>query len=105
MVVNKKFGLQLNSGVATDMFIRNTLTDKSGQLSSFSESAGSDSPYSTFSWSALGGTELSYKVGTQYRISVTPGFRYALSPMLKSNAEATNPFMWELGFRFRYILK
>jgi len=54
MVVNRKFGLQLNSGVATDMFIRNTLTDKSGQLSTFSESAGSDSPYNTFSWSAIG---------------------------------------------------
>ncbi len=105
MFVNRKFGLQLNSGVATDMFIRNTLTDKSGQLSSFSESAGSDSPYNTFSWAAIGGTELSYKVGSQYRISVTPGFRYALTPMLKSSAENTSPFMWDLGFRFRYILK
>lgn len=105
MVVNRKFGLQLNSGVATDMFIRNTLTDKSGQLSTFSESAGSDSPYNTFSWSAIGGTELSYKIGSQYRVSLTPGFRYALSPMLKSNSENTNPFMWDMGFRFRYILK
>lgn len=105
MFVNRKFGLQLNSGVATDMFIRNTLTDKSGQLSSFSESAGSDSPYNTFSWTAIGGTELSYKIGSQYRISVTPGFRYALTPMLKSSTESASPFMWDMGFRFRYILK
>lgn len=105
ILVNRKIGLQLNSGVATDMFIRNTLTDKSGQLHTFSESAGSDSPYNTFSWSAIGGTELSYKIGSQYRVSLTPGFRYALSPMLKSNSENTNPFMWDMGFRFRYILK
>lgn len=105
MFINRKFGLQLNSGVATDMFIRNTLTDKSGQLSSFSESAGSDSPYNTFSWTAIGGTELSYKIGSQYRISVTPGFRYALTPMLKSSTESASPFMWDMGFRFRYILK
>lgn len=105
MFVNRKFGLQLNSGVATDMFIRNTLTDKSGQLSSFSESAGSDSPYNTFSWTAIGGTELSYKIGSQYRISVTPGFRYALTPMLKSSTESASSFMWDMGFRFRYILK
>jgi len=105
MIINRRFGLQLNSGVATDMFIRNTLTDKSGQLNTFSESAGSNSPYNTFSWSALGGTELSYKIGTQYRVSLAPGFRYALTPMLKSTAENTNPIMWDLGFRFRYILK
>lgn len=105
MFVNRKFGLQLNSGVATDMFIRNTLTDKSGQLNTFSESAGSDSPYNTFSWTAIGGTELSYKIGSQYRISVTPGFRYALTPMLKSSTESASPFMWDMGFRFRYILK
>lgn len=105
MIINRRFGLQLNSGVATDMFIRNTLTDKSGQLNTFSESAGSDSPYNTFSWSALGGTELSYKIGTQYRVSIAPGFRYALTPILKSNAENEQPIMWDLGFRFRYILK
>lgn len=105
MFVNRKFGLQLNSGVATDMFIRNTLTDRSGQLNTFSESAGSDSPYNTFSWTAIGGTELSYKIGSQYRISVTPGFRYALTPMLKSSTESASPFMWDMGFRFRYILK
>lgn len=105
MFINRKFGLQLNSGLATDMFIRNTLTDKSGQLNSFSESAGTDSPYNTFSWTAIGGTELSYKIGSQYRISVTPGFRYALTPMLKSSTENASPFMWDMGFRFRYILK
>ncbi|MBX2916259.1 MAG: outer membrane beta-barrel protein [Cyclobacteriaceae bacterium] len=105
MVVNRKFGLQLNSGVATDMFVRNTLTDKSGQLDSFSESAGTDSPYNTFSWSALAGTEFSYKIGSQYRVSVAPGLRYALSPMLKTNTESTTPVMWDMGFRFRYIFK
>lgn len=105
LLINRKFGLQLNSGIATDMFIRNTLTDKSGQLNSFSESAGSDSPYNSFSWSALGGTELSYKIGRQYRVSVAPGFRYALTPLLKAGSENTNPFMWDLGFRFRYIMR
>ncbi|MBX2896193.1 MAG: hypothetical protein KF763_12165 [Cyclobacteriaceae bacterium] len=104
MLVNRKFGLQLNSGVATDMFVRNTLTDKSGQLDSFSESAGTDSPYNTFSWSALAGTEFSYKIGSQYRISVAPGLRYALTPMLKTSTDTT-PVMWDMGFRFRYIFK
>jgi hypothetical protein len=105
VIINRKFGLQLNSGVATDMFIRNTLTDKSGQLDTFSESAGSNSPYNAFSWSALGGTELSYKIGKQYRVSVSPGFRYAIKPLAKENVQNLNPVMWDLGFRFRYILK
>ncbi|MCW5911177.1 MAG: outer membrane beta-barrel protein [Cyclobacteriaceae bacterium] len=102
MLVNRKFGLQVNSGVATDMFIQNTLSDKSGGLKPYSESAGSESPYNTFSWAALAGTEFSYKIGRQYRVSLAPGLRYTLTPMMKSDQRST-PLMWDMGFRFRYI--
>lgn len=104
LVVNRKAGVQINSGLATDIFLRNTLTDKSGQLDSYSEGAGNDSPYRTVSWSALMGTELSYRLGSQYRVALVPGLRYSLSPVLKSDAAST-PLVWDLGFRFRYIFK
>lgn len=104
LVVNRKAGVQINSGLATDIFLRNTLTDKSGQLDSYSEGAGNDSPYRTVSWSALMGTELSYRLGSQYRVALVPGLRYSLSPVLKSDAAST-PLVWDLGFRFRYIFR
>jgi len=105
LLIDRKVGLQLNSGLATDIFLQNTLTDKSGQLDKYSEGAGTDSPYNTFSLSGLLGSELSYKIGTQYRLSVAPGLRYSMSSVLKSESGTANPLVWDLGFRFRYIFK
>jgi hypothetical protein len=105
LIINRKVGLQINSGIATDIFLQNTLTDKSGQLNRFTESAGSDSPYKSVSWSAIMGSELSYKIGDQYRVSLVPGLRYSMSPVLKTNSTTSNPMVWDLGFRVRYIFK
>jgi hypothetical protein len=105
LLVDRKIGLQLNSGLSTDFFMQNTLTDKSGQMASFSSSAGNDSPYRLISWSGLVGTELSYKIATHYRVSIAPGLRYSLNSVLKSDAVSTNPLVWDVGFRFRYIFK
>jgi len=105
LLVDRKLGLQLNSGLSTDFFMQNTLTDKSGQMASFSSSAGEESPYRTVSWAGLVGTELSYKIATQYRVSIAPGLRYSLNSVLKSDAVSTNPLVWDIGFRFRYIFK
>jgi hypothetical protein len=106
LLVDRKFGLLLNSGVSSDIFIRNTLTDLSGQRTSYSESAGQNSPYRTFMWSALMSTELSYKMGSHYRLALVPGMRYSLNQVLKSDqATQGNPMIWDVGFRFRYIFK
>jgi hypothetical protein len=105
LLVDRKIGLQLNSGVSTDIFMQNTLTDKSGQLATYSSGAGDGSPYRSVSWSGLMGTELSYRLGTQYRISMVPGLRYSLNSVLKSDSAPSNPLVWDVGFRFRYIFK
>lgn len=105
ILVDRKLGVQLNSGVSTDIFMQNTLTDESGQLESYSSGAGDSSPYRTISWAGLMGTELSYKIATQYRISIAPGLRYSLNSVLKSSSAPSNPLMWDVGFRFRYIFK
>jgi len=105
LLVDRKLGLQLNSGISSDIFMQNTLTDKSGQLASNSSGSGDASPYRTVSWAGLMGTELSYKIATQYRISIAPGLRYSLNSVLKSEAAPVNPLVWDVGFRFRYIFK
>jgi hypothetical protein len=105
LLVDRKVGLQFNSGVATDFFVLNTLTDKSGQLERYSEGPGESSPYRSLNWSALMSSELSYKLGKQYRVSLAPGLRYSFSPVLKSGSNSSTPLIWDLGFRFRYIFK
>lgn len=106
LIVDRKIGWQMNTGVAADVFVRNTLTDESGNLDRFSQGSGQDSPYRAVSWAGLLGTELSYKVARQYRISVVPSMRYSLNSILKSSASGTsNPLVLDMGFRFRYIFK
>ncbi len=106
LFIDRKMGLQLNSGVSTDFFIRNTLSDPSGQRQSYSQSAGQDSPYRSVTFSGLLNSEVSYKLSNRYRVAVVPGFRYSFSPVLKSTSGSSgNPFVWDVGFRFRYIFK
>ncbi len=106
LLIDRKIGWQLNTGVAADFFVKNTLSDQSGNASRFSQGAGDKSPYRTMSWAGLFGTELSYKVGRQYRISLTPGMRYSVNSVLKSTSgQISNPMVMDIGFRFRYIFK
>jgi hypothetical protein len=106
LLLDRKFGIQLNAGVATDFFLRNTLQDQSGQSSKYSKGSGDDSPYRAINWAGLASTELSYKIAKQYRISLMPGMRYSFQPSLKSPTSGTvSPFVIDLGFRFKYIFK
>jgi len=103
-VINRKAGLQMNAGFATDVFIRNSIIDQSGQTNNYSQGAGADSPYRQVNWAGLVSTELSYKLGRQYRISLVPGVRYLFNSSLKSGA-TTHSYLADIGFRFRYILR
>lgn len=104
LIVNKKIGVQLNAGVASDIFIRNSLVDPTNRLSINPQDAGENSTYRTFNWTGLVGTELSYRISNHYRISVIPGMRYSFNSILKPTMDRTiTPLIWDVGFRFRYI--
>jgi hypothetical protein len=104
LLVNKKFGLQLNAGVSTDLFLQNTITPEGGSLSSTTQSRGDDSPYRSLNFSGLMGTEFSYKLGHRYRLSVNPGLRYPFSSLYKSNTGVdSTPLTFDVGLRFKYI--
>jgi hypothetical protein len=106
LIINRKVGLQFNAGFASDIFLRNTLQDQSGQLSKYSKGSGDGSPYRPFNLAGLASTELSYKIAHHYRISLMPGLRYSFQPLLKSpSTGTTTPFVLDIGFRFKYIFK
>jgi len=106
LFIDRKMGLQLNTGVSTEFFIRNTLSDPSGQRQSYSQSAGQDSPYRSVNFSGLLSSEVSYKLTNRYRVSVVPGLHYSFNPVLKSASNSSgNPVVVDLGFRFRYIFR
>jgi hypothetical protein len=104
LVVNKKFGLQLNAGVSTDVFLQNTITPDGGGLTKTTQGSGEESPYRSLNFSGLMGTEFSYKLGDRYRLSLNPGFRYPFNSVYKSNTGVdSTPLTFDVGLRFRYI--
>ena len=105
-IVQRKFGLQLNTGIASDIFVRNSLVDPSGKLATYTEAAGENSAYQNINWTGLLGTELSYKISSQYRFSLVPGMRYSFQSIVKPTVGSTiNPLVWDVGFRLRYNFK
>lgn len=104
LLVNRKFGLQLNAGVSTDLFLQNTITPEGGSLDKTTQGRGGDSPYRSVNFSGLMGTELSYRIGQRYRIALNPGIRYPFNSVFKSDVgiEST-PLTFDVGLRFRYI--
>lgn len=104
LLVNKTFGLQVNAGVATDLFLQNTIKADSDQLDKISQPGGSDSPYRSVNLSGLFGTEFSYRFGDHYRVALNPGIRYPFNTIYKSDLGVnTTPLTFDVGLRFRYI--
>ncbi len=101
ILLDKKIGLQLNAGVSSDFFMKNTLIDEGGKLASYSQGAGDNSAYRTINWMGLASTELSYRISNHYRVSLLPGLRYGFNPVLKTGT--TFPVVWDVGFRFKYL--
>jgi hypothetical protein len=106
LLVNKKFGVQLNAGVSTDLFVQNTITPEVDGLEKTTQGSGENSPYRTVNFSGLFGTEFSYRLGKHYRLAINPGVRYPFNSIYKSDIglEAM-PLTFDVGLKFRYIFR
>jgi hypothetical protein len=104
LLINKKFGLQFNAGVSTDLFINNIKTAEGQNLDQINQGIGDDSPYRAMNFSGLLGTELTYKFSPRYRVAFNPGLRYPLNSVYKSDLGVqSSPLTFDMGLRFRYI--
>jgi hypothetical protein len=106
VLINRTIGVQLNSGISTDLFLQNTLTAQDGGLDKTTQQSGSESPYRTINFSGLIGTEISYKLGQHYRLALNPGLRYPFNSIYKSDVGVSaSPLTFDIGLRCRYIFQ
>lgn len=106
IVFEKKWGLIINTGIATDLFLQNTLAPNAENIATTTTGRGSESPYRPINFAGLIGSEISYRFGTQYRISLAPGIRYPFQSIYKDRLDVkSTPLTFDLGLRFKYIFK
>jgi hypothetical protein len=104
LIINRRFGLQLNAGLSTDLFLQNTKSADSPSFDKVTQGSGGDSPYRPVNFSGLAGTEVSYKFGSRYRLALNPGVRYPFKSIYKSDVGVqSTPITFDIGLRFRYI--
>ncbi len=105
LIVNRDVGIQLNAGVATDIFIMNRISaEGANQVQTEVLSAAENDTFRALNFSGLLGTEISYRFGDHYRIALNPGLRYPFSSVYKSEMDVrSSPLTLDLGLRFRYI--
>lgn len=105
LIVNRDFGLQLNAGVSTDLFLQSTITATANgeKVDPSKADFGENSVFRPVNLSGLMGTEFSYKFGPHYRIALNPGIRYPFNSIYKSDDYNTTRITFDLGLRFRYI--
>jgi hypothetical protein len=102
-----KLGLQLNTGVSTDLFLKSVaraIVNDTHQ--SVREGWNSDSPYRTVNFSGLFGAELNYRFAYHYSIALNPGMRYPFGSIYKSEVGVKSmPLTMDLGVKFKYIFR
>lgn len=106
ILVDRKVALQVNTGFSTDLFMQNTITPQVENLEKTTQGRGDDSPYRPVNFSGLVGTEVSYRFAENYRIALSPGLRYPINSIYKSDLGVkSSPLTFDVALRFRYILK
>ena len=106
VLFEKKWGFIINTGISTDLFLQNTVTPNAENIASITTGRGSESPYRPVNFAGLIGSEISYRFGTQYRISLAPGIRYPFQSIYKDRLDVkSTPLTFDLGLRFKYIFK
>jgi hypothetical protein len=104
IAVDHKIGVQFNAGIATDLFIQNTINPEGSAIETIQIERGNESLYRSTNFSGLLNTELSYRFATRYRLSLNPGLRYPFNSIFKEESGiSSTPLIFDVGVRFRYI--
>lgn len=104
LIVDKKITWMVSSGIATDIFLKNKLTSKTEGFEDVVIKPGSSSPFRTAYFSGIFSTEVGYKLGKHYNLSVEPSLKAALHTFTKDRQSIERkPISLGIGIKLRYV--
>ena len=106
IIVDRKFQLSINTGLSTDIFLKNKVAESNDLIASFEQSPGNDSPYRRTFFSGLFGIELGYNFLNNYYLTLEPAYKRSLNSFTKQSSDVeSNPSKLGLTIGFRYIFR
>ena len=106
IIVNKQFQLGLNTGVSTDFFLKNKVSEVNGLTDDFEQQPGNNSPFRRTFFSGLVGLEMGYRFLESYSFILEPTYRRSLSSLTNQSASvSSNPSSLGVTVGFRYTFK
>lgn len=103
-VVDRKIKGMISAGVMSDYFLSSTISDAGGVYQPSVIRRGVGSSYAGWVFSGVAGTEWSWGVSGKYQVALSPGFRYALTPVYRKDAITNGKSLSaDIGFRVRYF--
>ncbi len=106
LIVDNKITWMISSGIATDIFLKNKLTSNTAGFEDVVVKPGSNSPFRTAHFSGIFSTEVGYKLGKHYNLSVEPRLKAALHTFTKDGQSIERkPNSLGIGIKLRYVFE
>ncbi len=106
VLVDKKFNVLLNAGLASDIYLGNSLNASGDEIGSYDIDPGADSPYRRVHVNGLTSVQLGYQIQDNYYLSLEPSYRKAISDFAKNgNNFSSRPSSVGLVVGFRYLFR
>lgn len=104
LLVDRRVSLMLSTGIVSNIYLGNKLTDSDEGVASLTIGSGSSSPYRTASFSGMGGFEIGYRFGDHLDLTMEPYYRRAITTLTKSDADfIVNPSGIGVKTGIRYV--
>jgi hypothetical protein len=103
-VVDRKVKGMFSAGIMTDYFLSSTISDVSGVLQSSKVTHSPGAAYAGWVFSGLVGSEWSMSLSDRYQVAISPGVRYALTPVYRKDFLINGKsYALDVGVRLRYF--
>lgn len=104
-LIDQKLSLELNAGVAANIYLGNRLTDPTEEFADVTIGPGSNSPYRELSFSGLAGVQVGYLLMNRLELTLQPNYQQSLNTLTKEDAgfsAVPSGFGLLTGLRYRF---